>query len=175
MILKQFRQYTINGVNYTSHADIQKSLNLTREQVRYRRIKDPDWLIVVKGPSGVKAPKKEYYICDGIKYLTLTQAALAHGITKEAVRQRVKKSKWNWFKVVDGVPQPKLIKPKRILDKDGYYYKKKMGIPTPRPKKYKKNRVRKTSMPRNLSEYLDAMFAKKEAKKSKKTLDILTE
>jgi hypothetical protein len=181
MILKQFRQYTINGVNYTSHADIQKSLNLTATQISWRRKKDPNWLIVVKGPVGVKAPKKEYYIGDGVKYLTLAQAALAHGITKEAVRQRVNGWKWNWFKVVDGVQQPKPIKAQRILDTTTYYYRKKNGIKKPRPKTYKKHKVlktpipklkvRKTPIPRNLNEYLDEMFAKKDAKKSRKTLD----
>jgi hypothetical protein len=169
MILKQFRQFTINGVNYTSLRDIQKSLNLTMSQIRYRQKKDPEWLVIVKGPVGVKSPKKEYYICDGVKYLTLEQAALVHGITKEGVRQRLKRPKWNWFKVVDGVQQPKPIKAPRILDTTSYYYRKKMGIPTPRivPKKYKP-RVKKTPMPRDLSEYLDAMFAKKDAKKPRK-------
>ena len=188
MILKQFRQYTIDGVNYTSLRDIQKSLNLTMMQITYRRKKDPNWLIVVKGPVGVKSPKKEYYIGDGVIYLTLAQAALAHGITREAVRQRVNGWKWNWFKVVDGVQQPKKPrKAQRILDKTSHYYRKKMGIPTPRPKTYQKKpkvlktpkprpkkykpRVRKTPIPRNLNEYLDEMFAKKDAKKSRKTLD----
>jgi hypothetical protein len=185
MILKQFRQYTIDGVNYTSLKDIQKSLNLTMMQIRYRRKKDPNWLIVVKGPSLVKytPPKKDYYIGDGVKYLTLAEAALAHGITKEAVRQRLKRRKWNWFKVVDGVQQPKEPrKVQRILDTTTWYYRKKMGIPTPRPKTHKKNpynyypppyktanrvvKVLKTPIPRNLSEYLDEMFAKKDAKKT---------
>jgi hypothetical protein len=180
MILKQFRQYTIDGVNYTSLRDIQKSLNLTMMQISYRRKKDPNWLIVVKGPVGVKTPKKEYYIGDGVKYLTMVEAARAHGITKEAVRQRVNGWKWNWFKVVDGVQQPKdPRKAPRILDTTTYYYRKKNGIKKPRPKTYKKNpkvlktpipkpRVLKTPGPRNLSEYLDEMFAKKDAKKSRK-------
>jgi hypothetical protein len=135
-------------------------------QISYRRKKDPNWLIVVKGPSMVKytPPKKEYYIGDGVKYLTLAEAALAHGVTREAIRQRLNRPKSNWFKVVDGVQQPKPIKAQRILDKTSYYYRKKNGIKKPRPKKYKP-RVKKTPMPRDLSEYLDAMFAKKEAKK----------
>ena len=141
MILKQFKQYTIDGVNYTPLRDIRESLNLTMGQIRWRRKKDPKWLVVVKGPSMVKytPPKKEYYICDGVKYLTLEQAGIAHGITKESVRKRCKANKWDWFKVVDGVQQPK--KAQRILDKTSYYYRKKMGIPTPRivPKKYKKH------------------------------------
>ncbi len=139
MYLKQLRQYTINGVNYTSIKDIQKSLNLTATQISWRRKKDPGWLVVVKGPSGGRSLKKDYYIGDGVIYKTLTQAALAHGITKEAVRQRVKGRKWDWFKVVDGVQQPKPIKAQRILDQSTWYYRKKMGIPTPRPKKYKKH------------------------------------
>ena len=199
MILKQFRQYTINGVNYTSLRDIQKSLNLTMMQISWRRKKDPNWLVVVKGPSMVNytPPKKEYYIGDGVKYLTLTQAGIAHGITKEAVRQRVNGWKWNWFKVVDGVQQPKPIKAQRILDQTTYYYRKKMGIPTPRivpktykkkpkvlnppiprPKKYKPrvktmtpynfNRINDLQNPKEIREILDDIFAKKEAKKHKK-------
>ena len=183
MILKQFRQYTIDGVNYTSMADIQKSLNLTMMQISWRRKKDPNWLVVVKGPVGVRSPKKEYYICDGVKYLTMVEAARAHGITKEAVRQRVKSSWWHWFKVVDGVQQPKVM---QSVDKTSYYYRKKNGIKKPRPTKYKKHPVLTTPIPkpkvlttpiprskvlttpgpRNLSEFLDEMFAKKEAKKS---------
>ena len=217
MILKQFRQYTIDGVNYTSLADIQKSLNLTMMQISWRRKKDPNWLVVVKGPVGVRSPKKEYYICDGVKYLTMVEAALAHGITKEAVRQRVNGWKWDWFKVVAGVqqpkpikaqrkyqqwlirqqPKPKPIKAQRILDQTTYYYRKKMGIPTPRivpktykkkpkvlnppiprPKKYKPrvktmtpynfNRINNLQKPKEIREILDEMFAKKEAKKHKK-------
>ena len=175
MILKQFRQYTINGVSYTSLRDIRKSLNLTHEQLRYKRKKDPNWLVVVKGPVGVKSQKKEYYIGDGVIYSTLEQAALAHGITKEAVRRRIMGRKWHWFKVVDGVQQPKVM---QSIDKTSYYYRKKNGIPTPRivPKTYKKHPVLTTPIPRskvlttpgprNLSEFLDEMFAKKEAKKS---------
>jgi len=144
MILKQFRQYTINGVNYTSIKDIQKSLNLTAMQISWRRKKDPDWLVVVKGPVGVRSPKKVYYIGDGVKYSTLMQAALAHGITKEAVRRRIMGRKWDWFKVVDGVQQPKPIKAQRMLDQSTWYYRKKNGIPTPRPKKYKKHNMFQT-------------------------------
>ena len=183
MILKQFRQYTINGVSYTSLRDIRKSLNLTHEQLRYKRKKDPNWLVVVKGPVGVKSQKKEYYIGNGVIYSTLSQAALAHGITKEAVRRRIMGRKWHWFKVVDGVQQPKVM---QSIDKTSYYYRKKNGIKKPRPTKYKKHPVLTTPIPkpkvlttpiprskvlttpgpRNLSEFLDEMFAKKEAKKS---------
>ena len=177
MILKQFRQYTIDGVNYTSMADIQKSLNLTMMQISWRRKKDPGWLVVVKGPVGVKAPKKEYYILDGVKYLTMVEAARAHGITREAVRQRVKSSWWHWFKVVDGVQQPKVM---QSIDKTSYYYRKKNGIKVPmhKPKKYKPriktmtpynfNRINNLQKPKEIREILDDIFAKKEAKKHKK-------
>ena len=177
MYLKQSRQYTINGVNYTSLADIQKSLNLTMMQISWRRKKDPGWLVVVKGPVGVKAPKKEYYILDGVKYLTMVEAARAHGITREAVRQRVKSSWWHWFKVVDGVQQPKVM---QSIDKTSYYYRKKNGIKVPmhKPKKYKPriktmtpynfNRINNLQKPKEIREILDDIFAKKEAKKHKK-------
>ena len=177
MILKQFRQYTIDGVNYTSLADIQKSLNLTMMQISWRRKKDPGWLVVVKGPVGVKAPKKEYYILDGVKYLTMVEAARAHGITREAVRQRVKSSWWHWFKVVEGVQQPKVM---QSIDKTSYYYRKKNGIKVPmhKPKKYKPriktmtpynfNRINNLQKPKEIREILDDIFAKKEAKKHKK-------
>ena len=177
MILKQFRQYTIDGVNYTSLRDIRKSLNLTHEQLRYKRKKDPNWLVVVKGPVGVKSPKKEYYIGDGVIYSTLEQAALAHGITKEAVRRRIMGRKWHWFKVVDGVQQPKVM---QSIDKTSYYYRKKNGIKVPmhKPKKYKPriktmtpynfNRINNLQKPKEIREILDDIFAKKEAKKHKK-------
>jgi len=92
MILKQFRQYTIDGVNYTSHADIQKSLNLTRDQVYARKRKDPNWLKIVKGPVGVvyKNPTKVYlYIVDNQVYDTLDEIGQLFNMSREAVRKRM--------------------------------------------------------------------------------------
>jgi hypothetical protein len=131
-------------------------------------------------PKIKKSRKNIHYIGDGVEYATMEQAAVAHGITREAVRQRIKGSWWHWFKVVDGVPQPKVI---HSIDKTTFYYKKKNGIKVPihKPKKYKPriktmtpynfNRINNLQKPKEIREILDDIFAKKDAKKSRKTLD----
>ena len=126
-----------------------------------------------------KSRKNIHYIADGVKYASLEQAAKDHGISREAVRLRVRGCYWHWFKVVDGVMQPKVV---TEVKRTSYYFKKKNGvkISKERPKKYKtrvktigpynSNRINNLQNPKEIKDLLADIFAKKDAKKLRKYL-----
>lgn len=135
--------------------------------------------ITIVVPKLKKSRKNIHYIADGIEYATLAQAAFAHNITSEAARLRIRGRYWHWFKVIDGVQQPKEV---LSVDRTTYYFRKKDGVKIlkERPKTYKPrvkinvpynfNRINNLQKPKEIREILAEIFAKKDAKKSRKLL-----